>query len=347
MHHPMSNSSSVPTTVGDYLTSGRNNFHWIRLVAALMVIYGHSYAITKEKGGDLILQLVGYRFAGGVAVEIFFLVSGFLIAASMARSSLPRYLWARFLRIFPALAVCVTLTTFVLGPLLSTETNYWSDGHTWSYFYKNTLLITTEYFLPGVFKQLPNSAINGSLWSLPLEVRLYLVVAALGLVGFLAKATFNALVIFGFIVAYFVVPTILELKQYVAWVSCIAFFAAGAFVWTNRDEIRLTTMGVVTVLLLAAALHRSEHFFVAYFVALTYLTFYLAFVPKLPHIDHRDLSYGVYLYGWPAQQCVLLFVPGSSAIFNTVAASGLSLLLAFASWELIERPCLAHKRWVK
>jgi peptidoglycan/LPS O-acetylase OafA/YrhL len=343
MQGPLIASGPTLATVGDYFAAGRNNFHWIRLAAAWMVIYGHSYAITKENGRDLVLQLIGYRFAGGVAVEVFFLVSGFLVAASMARSSLPRYLWARFLRIFPALAVCAALTTFVLGPLLSSDPNYWREAQTWRYFYMNVSLITTEYFLPGVFQDLPDKAVNGSLWSLPLEVWLYLVIAAFGLFGLRAQRKTNGVLMTGFVVGYFAAPQIAALKPYSAWVGCVAFFAAGTFVWTNRDQIRLTAIGLATVLLFAAALHRSEHFFVAYFVALTYLTFYLAFVPRIQWNIRRDLSYGVYLYGWPAQQCVQLFIPGSGAIFNTFAASGLSLLLALASWELVERPCLALK----
>lgn len=335
------------TTVGDYFASGQNNFHWLRLIAALMVIYGHSYAVTKEAGRDIFLRLVEYRFAGGIAVEIFFLISGFLITASMARSSLRHYLWARILRIFPALAICMILTTFLLGPLLTTDQHYWYDASTWRYLYKNATLIATEYWLPGVFQQLPDKAVNGSLWSLLLEVRLYLVVAGFGVLGLLTKRYFSPIVIVGFIVGYFLVPQVRILIQYSAWVSCVAFFAAGAFVWINRDEIRLTTMGVVMTLLLAAALHRSDHFFVAYFIALTYITFYLAFVPKLPRIDKRDLSYGVYLYGWPIQQCVLLVLPNSGAYANAVIASALCLLLAFASWELVERPCLALKGLVK
>jgi peptidoglycan/LPS O-acetylase OafA/YrhL len=291
--------------------------------------------------------LVEYRFAGGIAVEVFFLISGFLITASMARSSLRHYLWARVLRIFPALAVCIILSTFVLGPLLTTDSDYWRNASTWRYFYNNATLFATEYWLPGVFQQLPNKAINGSLWSLLLEVRLYLVVAGLGLLGLLRKKTFNTIIVICFITGYFVVPQVDILKQYSAWVSCVAFFSAGAFVWINRDEIKLTSIGVVVVLLFAAALHRSEHFFVAYFATLTYLTFYLAFVPAIPRIEKRDLSYGVYLYGWPVQQCVLLFMPNSGAVTNAILASTFCLLLAAASWAWIERPCLALKRLVK
>ncbi len=337
----------VTATVGEYFSSGRNNFHWLRLFAALMVIYGHSYAITKETGGDLFLLLVKYRFAGGIAVEVFFLISGFLITASMTRSSLAHYLWARFLRIFPALTVCIVFSTFALGPLLSTDSNYWHEAGTWRYLYNNTLLLATEYWLPGVFQQLPDKAINGALWSLLLEVRLYLVVAGLSLAGLLPRRFFNTFIIASFVAAYFAVPQIRALDRYSAWVSCTAFFAAGSFVWVNRHEIRLTIMGVVVVLLLAAALHHSEHFFVAYFVALTYLTFYLAFVPDIPHIGKRDLSYGVYLYGWPVQQCVQLSIPGTGAITNTLIASAVCLLLAYASWEWIERPCLNLKRLVR
>ncbi len=95
--------------------------------------------------------LTGFRFAGAIAVDMFFVVSGFLIAASLQRNSARGYLVSRGLRILPALIACVVLTTFVLGPLLTTAASYWSQPTTWNYFLVNASLLASRFQLPGVF----------------------------------------------------------------------------------------------------------------------------------------------------------------------------------------------------
>jgi peptidoglycan/LPS O-acetylase OafA/YrhL len=80
-------------------------------------------------------------------------------------------------------------------------------------------------------------------------------------------------------------------------------------------------------------------------VLLCYGTVFVAFVPRLPMIRHTDLSYGMYLYGWPSQQLVEQFiVPGGTPLQNTAWATVLALSLATASWFLVERPALRLKK---
>ena len=80
------------------------------------MIYGHAWAITGTPGGDLLARATQVKFAGAIAVDMFFVISGFLIAASLQRNTVRGYLASRALRILPALVVCVALTVFVLGP---------------------------------------------------------------------------------------------------------------------------------------------------------------------------------------------------------------------------------------
>jgi len=121
-------------------------------------------------------------------VDMFFVISGFLIAASLQRNSVQGYLASRALRILPALIVCVGLSTFVLGPLLTTSADYWRNPQTWQYFTHNATLHRAEFFLPGVFEQLPRTAINGSLWTLPIEAQLYIALLIAGLLGMIDDA---------------------------------------------------------------------------------------------------------------------------------------------------------------
>jgi peptidoglycan/LPS O-acetylase OafA/YrhL len=98
------------------------------------------------------------------------------------------------------------------------------------------------------------------------------------------------------------------------------------------------------VLLTIAALARGTSWFhLPYFALACYGTLWLAFVPKLPVIRHNDLSYGLYLYGWPAAQLVQQFSPGGPW-HNVLWATVLAGALAAASWFAIERPALGLKK---
>lgn len=326
--------------------SGRNNFNLMRLFAAWLVIYGHAWAITATGGQDLVTRLTQFKFAGGVAVDVFFVISGLLIAASLQRNNLGSFLASRALRILPALAVCVALSAFVLGPLLTTAADYWQQPGVWRYFWVNASLESNEYFLPGVFETLPNTAVNGSLWSLPIEARLYLALTFAGLLGLLATRRYTSLWLLTMVAGYTWARWNAPLPDHLAnqaW--CTAFFITGTALWVNRTRLRLSWW-ILLALLAAAALTRGGPWFhIPYFVLLCYGTLFVAFVPRLPLIRHNDLSYGLYLYGWPSQQLVQqLIAPGGGPLQNMAWATVLALTLAALSWFLVERPALRLKR---
>jgi peptidoglycan/LPS O-acetylase OafA/YrhL len=331
-------------TLADASEKPGNNFNLIRLLAAWAVIYGHSYAISATVGQDLVVRLLHFKFSGGIAVDVFFVISGFLIAASLERNRLPAFLMSRAIRILPALIVCVALSAFVLGPLLTTASDYWHRPEVWHYFFANARLARkTEYFLPGVFETLRNHAVNGSLWSLPIEARLYLWLAVFGLFSLNRRWRFNVIFVL-LIAAGFLSSGHSPLppeKSDLAY--CRAFFLTGAFAWINRSAIPLSWPLLFAVLVLAASLHYSDYFYIGYFLALSYGTFFLAFVPKLPVIRHNDLSYGLYLYGWPSQQLVQTLSPSTGALANTFWATLLAGALAAASWFLVESPMMRMK----
>ncbi len=166
-----------------------NNFDFLRFFAAALVLFAHCYPLVGRKMDEPLTVLTGYEKGGGIAVGIFFVISGYLITASYLNSRSPvSFLTKRALRILPALTVAVLLSAFVIGPMVTSWRldNYLTSAKTWEYL-KNILLIT-EYELPGVFNQnVYPDVVNGSLWTLPLEVMMYMGVLALGLVGFLRR----------------------------------------------------------------------------------------------------------------------------------------------------------------
>jgi peptidoglycan/LPS O-acetylase OafA/YrhL len=334
----------MSTNIGDAWRSGRNNFNLIRLIAAWLVIYSHAWAITGTAGNDHLAQLTFTKSAGAFAVDVFFAISGFLVAASFERNGWRDFLVARALRIYPALIVCIALTVFILGPALTTDAQYWRDATTWRYLWANASLWRAEFWLPGVFDALPRTAVNGSLWTLPIEGRLYLALLLAGAFGMLRPwryAATWALAIVGACAFALQRGPLPEHLSYLIWVT--SFFITGTLVWVLRERIRLWWPILVTLLIVAALTRGTPAFHAAYFALVAYATFYLGFAPRLPTIEKNDLSYGVYLYGWPMQQLALL-AGASTLALNIAAATAMTLIFAALSWFAVERPALRLKR---
>ena len=333
----------MPTIEAAWRT-GRNNFNLLRLFAAWLVIYSHSLPITGSAGVDPLARLTVIKTAGALAVDIFFLISGFLVAASFQRNPLRAFVLARTLRIYPALVVCVALTVCVLGPLLTTAPDYWRHPDTWRYFWANATLWRAEFWLPGVFETLPRDAVNGSLWTMPIEGRLYVALMIAGLAGMLTPRRYLAawaLAMVGACAFAYLRAPLPEHLAYLTWVT--AFFITGTLLWTWRTRIRLGWWPLLVLLLASAAVRGSPWFVPAYVATVTYATFCIAFLPRLPSPGRTDLSYGLYLYGWPMQQLALL-AGATTVLTNTVLATVLAVACAAMSWFLVERPALRFKR---
>ena len=149
----------------------RNNFDFLRVLAAFLVIYGHGLAIR-----GLPLQNLWGAQIDLFGVCIFFSISGYLVTDSWLRTpALPVFVWKRFLRIWPALFVVVVLTTFVFGPLVTRiPLSVITLARRRLGRISAMLLSFSVPGLPGVFDAPPLAGlVNGPLWSLPVEVACY------------------------------------------------------------------------------------------------------------------------------------------------------------------------------
>jgi len=168
------------------MSSRENNFDVLRLFAALLVLWGHSYPLTADGQDDIFSKcLFGYDTAGSFAVMIFFVISGFLVTKSASERTMGDYFAARALRILPALACVVVFTILVIGPILTTLPlgDYFRDRWTRSYL-TNILVFGIQYDLPSTTTRLLYpGAINGSLWTLSLECGFYVVLGVLFFFG--------------------------------------------------------------------------------------------------------------------------------------------------------------------
>jgi peptidoglycan/LPS O-acetylase OafA/YrhL len=328
-----------------------NNFDFLRFFAAALVLFAHSYPLVGRRGDEPLTLLTGYEKGGSIAVGIFFVMSGYLIASSWLASSSPKsFLIKRALRIFPALIVAVLLSVFVIGPLVTHLTlgQYLAADGTWTYL--QNILLVTRYELPGVFiGNVYPDVVNGSLWTLPLEVLMYIGVMILGLTGFL-KRRLIFLPIAVLAVGHFWLLGKLGIESY--FIKNIfklgLLYYSGSALFLYRDDI--PWRGWIAALLFAAlvATFRTDIGPLVYFIALPYLVLYLAYAP-LPLISrfgkYGDFSYGLYIYAFPFQQLTIyLFGPQVGVLGLTLIAFVPTLILAALSWHLIEAPAMKLKR---
>ncbi|MEW9553882.1 acyltransferase family protein [Nonomuraea sp. NPDC050783] len=344
----MTAASALSTDPGP---SRANAFNLLRLLGALAVIVEHSWVLSGH--GTPLTPASGIGL-GGIGVGVFFLISGYLISASwLADPSPARYALRRALRIYPAYALVVVLTALVLGPLVSTlpAAGYLSGPGPWSHIARGLLIQPVSYTLPGVFEGLPYpGAVNGSLWTIWVEVLCYFGVAVLGLLGLLRRRA----VLAGLALAALAVTTVIHLTGYAGplvplVVSAfaaqpLAFFALGMLVrearWVPPPWLALTLLAVWPLLWGTPVAN------LAAIAAVTCATFLVAF--RAPAWLHRptgsyDLSYGAYLLAFPAQQVLVqagLREPASVLLATTAVV----LPLAALSWRLVEAPALRLRR---
>lgn len=210
-----------------------------------------------------------------------------------------------------------------------------------------TLFERISWTLPGIENPHGRSAINGSLWTLPVEGRAYVMLAILGVFGAL-KSRFVATVIgFGILIIGFTDPSILPFfSQNERWLRPVAYFLLGVLCFKWADEIilswRLFALAIV-VLLLA---NQSEHWSVFAAIPLIYATLCIAYLTPLTRMDEQvgDMSYGVYIYAWPVQIFLAIRTGIDDPVTHWLVATPITLVIAFISWRLIEKPALGLKR---
>ncbi len=342
----------MPSPVLVNFTDGRrNNLDAVRLLAALLVVISHSFLLT----GSGFLEPPFYQNNyGALGVNIFFFISGLLITQSFLRTdSILRYIWARFLRIFPALIVVVLATAFILGPLLTTMPlgSYFTNNDTYSYLSMMTLY-SENHYLPGVFQvNFYDSRVNAPLWTLQYEFTFYLAIILLGLLGALKeRRSIIGLFVVCLALNWFHIgeSTYLYRLNMFYLVRFLMYFSAGMLAYLYRDRIPLRGMYCILILIAlpisAFTIALPETFFV---FLISYLVLYIGFSPRVNLrwlTRYGDFSYGIYIIAWPVQQTIVYLFDGQmNGWVNLLIAGSIAVLLGAASWHLLEKRMLRLK----
>jgi peptidoglycan/LPS O-acetylase OafA/YrhL len=327
----------------------RNNFDALRLLAAISVIFSHSFLIADgtQRHEPLIWLTGNQSILGLTGVFVFFAISGFLVTQSFEETGDPlRFLAKRALRIFPGLFVAALLSALVLAALVTTlePSAYFSRPEPYRYVIGNTLLDQSVHELPGVmFVNNPvGLEINGSMWTLRIEFIMYLMVLGLGVTRLLTLPIAVLLLALGIACLHLNALDFLG-----SWGWLLGFFAAGMVLYKLRAT-RVFDGRIALLALAGLVLSVPLREFIPMFPVFgCYLALWLALTPHLPAIPAArfgDLSYGLYIYGWPVEAGVIWFLGGRAQWWQVFAiALPATAAIAFLSWHLIERPALRLK----
>jgi peptidoglycan/LPS O-acetylase OafA/YrhL len=349
-------------------------FDALRIGLAGIILFIHCALLWANHPESEALPLFPYsplaRWAFNFApLPMFFALSGFLVAGSAERLSLPQFLINRLLRIVPALAVEIILSALVLGPLLTVLplSAYFADPHFRSYFLN--IIGNIHYELPGLFLTNPEpGVVNGSLWTVPHEVSCYIVLTCCVLLGIfkhrilllaVTLALFSISIFVFFCDQFGVRLPYHETLTYVFVVRgaarLVPVFMVGLLFYRYRERIPyrldLAFASGISFVILAAfgspewAVNPIFSFVTA--PLLTYVIVYagLSSTLKLAILKRGDYSYGIYLYGFPLQQMLIAVFPAvkNVALFFLMSLA-MSLSLAVFSWHFVEKPILAQRR---
>lgn len=325
-----------------------NNFDALRLMAALLVIWSHQFALMGRP-----VPLIFGNEPGALGVVLFFAISGYLVTQSWsADPHVARFALRRVLRIWPALTVLVLLSVFVLGPWLTELplTQYFRHPVTRDHLYN--LVLHTHISLPGIFVSNPHpGSLNGPLWTIPLEVGCYVALAMMGGVGLMRSRWFSLGVFVG-------LATILQWRYsaspFPQWSFALQYamiFALGSAL-SSWHSVWRPRPWVAAILVLAACsltyqygpapLNSQSPLFALAGLGIVWGTCCTPGIAQAGRFG--DFSYGLYIYGFPVQQIIIGYFSNQLSFLVALGMSVVgALFFAVLSWHVVEKPALRWK----
>jgi peptidoglycan/LPS O-acetylase OafA/YrhL len=339
--------------------SARNHqFDLLRILFATLVIFAHAFELTDGTNArEILSRLTHSQFSfGKFGVDGFFLLSAYLIVKSwQQRPELIVFLRNRVLRIIPGYLVAALLSTFAVGLLAPGIDHFFR--HLDMHFIKSIVAIgapATPPVLPG--NQEPFAVVNGALWTIQYEFRCYLIVALFGLCGLLHRRIFW-LIATVLMLAAMVSP----LKTFCHWstswfpligdptqifrLTAVYFVGGCFFLYKDRIKFRPLFAMLAFAAIVCVRFINPAQIEPAIVLCGGYLMFYfgqlsltsLAWMKNVP-----DISYGIYVYGWPVLSLWIWFRHGSPWVAFCVSTV-ICFILGWLSWHFVESPALSLK----
>lgn len=349
--------SRVDHPCPDRFAPPNHGFAWLRMIGALLVLYGHSYPLVS--GHELFPPQWPVQPDEGVLMG-FFAMSGFQITESWVRDPHPlRFAVKRVLRLWPPMLTVSLGAALVIGPLVTTLSGraYFSSHDTWGYVVNNAGMLTLDHDLPGVFVDNPwPGAVNGSLWTLPMELLAYGALFVLLVAGaarqrgrWLAVLTLAVVVVVDRRLEHAPGAESAGSLLSVPVESLVAFLVAFAIgVVLNLYRIPLSMIaagvGVATFLVMPNSVDTSFWMTISISYAVIVVGHFWPAKLQVPSVWVNG-SYGVYVWGFPVQQLLVLAGVAHQWLLLACAAP-IAYVLGTLSWKFVEEPTMRLRHYV-
>ncbi len=351
----MNFSPSRARPLNDALASRENGFNLVRLACALLVVLFHAFQLnTAGPASDPLTPLLApHADLGVVAVGLFFLLSGMFVTRSwMADPQLLRFGARRAVRILPGLLVCLLVTTLTAVLLFSAAG--WRgllEPAPWRYIGGNALLHGLRYAIPQSELVIPGvlsgQNLNGPLWTLYWEGRMYVMVALIGMAALLPMRRWLCGAALFLLLATALWPQVAS--GYIWEARMWSWFLCGMLLQTLAPQIRIDWRHpLCALILLGLNWTRSQAltpapttwFGIALLLAALALWVGSARWTRLSHLQRHDYSYGIYIYHWPVLLMLRAALPPVGGWQLLGAGLVVIVPLAMLSWHLVEAPAL-------
>ncbi|WP_409433711.1 acyltransferase family protein [Litorimonas sp. RW-G-Af-16] len=338
------------------IREGHDNFFTpLRLIFASLVVIGHAFAIAM-RDPTLEPQILHHYTFSYLAVNMFFIASGFLVTKSMLyRGDAAGFTSARALRIFPALIVHVLFVMLIIGPMSTNlPLREFFSSPDW---YLQPLKVLTFYetamFMPGTFASNAEQMGSAPLWTLRYEVLAYIGTLAIFMLGLMRKKWM--------VLAQFILPAIAYLVFYATgWVDYLPAtginllrfgiaYGLGATIYAYRKRLSFNWLVLPLLLGLTALTAKTPLVEITMNIFIAYFVMWAAYV-KIPRLNWTqklsDTSYGIYIYHWAVMQMLFQWMPNLSVLALFAIGFPITVILAWLSWTFVEKPMLSKKTWL-
>jgi len=339
------------STIGQAYVGRDNRLTPIRFVLATAVLVEHAIIVTQGPLPPPPLAVNAWSLSY-IAVNAFFILSGFLIADSLERrADIFTYAASRALRIMPALVFLSLAAVFIFGPYFTemTMAEYWSSGQTWLFPVQVLGFLDTSQGPAGIFTDLPWAGeFSATLWTLRYEMIAY-IAAAIIFFSPLPWNKYTHLVLFAVTAgAYLALSLVWSDAPAIIMSSArlSAAFTLGMVVHGWRHSIPVVPWPAIAALPLWLMAGEAPWAEPLLNIALSAIIFWFAFanlsgLPTWSTIP--DWSYGIYIWHYPIMQAVLYFDSDADPLLIGAISLPTSFLIAAFSWSFIEKPSLRLK----